>query len=116
MKQIYLVVLFIGAVHVQGFSQTFKEFSTPEQFLVELEAQIVDKSVGDAKKTHKDLIEHFSEMWTELNSFTPGQKSVIFQTSNALLKNRLKMIPDVRDYIKTTITIVEAYPDHHVWK
>jgi len=108
MKQIYLVVLFIGAVHVQGFSQTFKEFSTPEQFLVELEAQIVDKSVGDAKKTHKDLIEHFSEMWTELNSFTPGQKSVIFQTSNALLKNRLKMIPDVRDYIKTTITIVEA--------
>ena len=106
---ILLLVLSFGINLSQG--QTFKEFSGEEQFLVELEQQIVDKSVGDAKKVHKDLIEKFTEMWLELGSFSASQKQTFFITSNTLLKNRLKMIPDVRDYIETVILLVESGVD-----
>ena len=73
-----------------------------------MEQQIVDKSVGDAKKVHKDLIEKFTEMWTELGSFSASQKQTIFTSSNELLNNRLKMIPDIRDYIKTIVIVTES--------
>ena len=107
MKQLIFIIIAIGSFSLTGFSQTFKAFNGEENFLVELEQQIVDKSVEDAKKDHKDLIEKFTEMWTELNSFTPAQKNTINKTSNDLLTARLKVIPDVRDYIKTIIIVIE---------
>lgn len=91
--------------------QTFKAFNGQENFINELKEQIVDKSVGDAKKDHKELIEKFEEMWVELNAFTPAQKNTIYNTSNDLLAARLKVIPDVRDYIKTIIIVIESGKD-----
>ena len=57
--------------------QSFKEFNSQATFIEELKQQIVEKSLGDAKKVHKDMIDNFEEMWTELNSFTPSEKSKI---------------------------------------
>ncbi len=101
-----LISFTISVFSIQA--QTFKEFNGEDQLLIELEQQIVDKSVGDAKKVHKDLIEKFTEMWLELGSFSASQKRTFYLTSNQLLKNRLKMIPDVRDYIETVIILVES--------
>lgn len=111
MKNLSLLLLVLLLVSAEAISQTFKEFSGEDQFLIELEAQIVDKSVGDAKKEHKELIEKFTEMWVELGSFTADQKRTFYVTCNNLLSNRLKMIPDVRDYIETVIIVVESDVD-----
>ena len=88
--------------------QSFKEFNSQATFTEELKQQIVEKSLGDAKKVHKDMIDNFEEMWTELNSFTPSEKSKIYNTSNKILDSRLKVIPDVRDYIEAIIIIKES--------
>ena len=50
MKQLIFIIIAIGSFSLTGFSQTFKAFNGEENFLVELEQQIVDKSVEDAKK------------------------------------------------------------------
>ena len=108
MKKLIIFTLSVCLGSLIAEAQTFKEFSSEDQFLLELEQQIVDKSVGDAKKVHKDLIEKFTEMWTELGSFSASQKQTIFTSSNELLNNRLKMIPDIRDYIKTIVIVTES--------
>jgi hypothetical protein len=89
-------------------AQTFKEFSSQTVYLAELEEQLVSRAVGDAKKENKELMDKFTEMWTELNAFSPNEQSRIFSTSNSILEERLKVIPDIREYIKTVITIKEV--------
>ncbi len=89
-------------------AQSFKEFSGKDAFLQELNDQLVTRAVGDAKKKNKEMVEKFTEMWTELNSFTPGQKDRIYNTSDNLLKKRLRTIPEVRDYIATVIRFFET--------
>lgn len=106
MKKLLLIIFTFSSIAANA--QSFKQFNGQENFLVDLEEQIVDKSVGDARKEHKDLIEKFSEMWGELNSFTPDQQRRIYATCEALLENRLKVIPDIRDYIETIIIVFES--------
>jgi len=108
MKQIFLFCFALIALPLLTVGQTFKEFSTQDAFLLELEQQLVDKAIGDAKKETKQLHEKLTEMWTELNSFTPEQKNRIFETSNYLLAHKLRMVPEVRDYLITVIAIVES--------
>lgn len=91
-----------------SYAQIFKEFSSQDAFLNELNQQLQDRSVGDAKKEHKKLMEKFTEMWVELNSFSPEQKNRIFVTSNNLLGNKMKVLPEVRDYVETVIAIIET--------
>jgi hypothetical protein len=88
-------------------AQTFKSFSSPGNFLTELETELVTKAVGDAKKDNKILLDKFTEMWIELNAFSASEQNRIYQTSNQILEQRLKVIPDIREYIKTVITIKE---------
>lgn len=103
-----LLILLIVILPNVFFGQSFKEFSNQSAFLAELKQEIVEKSVGDSKKEHKEMIDKFEEMWTELNAFTPTEQSKIFKTSNEILNARLKMIPDVRDYIEAVIIIKES--------
>ncbi|MEZ4721281.1 MAG: hypothetical protein R2813_05320 [Flavobacteriales bacterium] len=93
---------------LSSIAQTFREFSGQEKFISDLRAQIEEKSVGDAKKEHKKMLDKFEEMWVELQSFTPSQQNTIYKTSDELLKNKLKIFPDVRDYIETVIIVVES--------
>lgn len=105
----FLALLLVCSIPFgSAFSQAFKEFSGQEVFLQELGQQLQERSVGDARKEHRDLMEKFTSMWTELNSFTPDQKNRIFKTSNDLLANRLKVLPEVRDYIETIIDVNES--------
>lgn len=101
----FLLPLLLLSLHAAG--QSFKEFSGQGEYLTELEEQLVNRAVGDAKKDQKELMDKFTEMWTELNSFTPDQKRTIFTTCNKILDERLKVIPDIRDYIITVIAVVE---------
>lgn len=107
MKKLALLLLTILSTSAL-FAQSFREFSTQEAFISELREQLVDKSVGDAKKVNKKMIDHLEEMWVELNSFTPGQKEKIFKSCNEQLKTKLKVVPEIRDYVKTVIAIVES--------
>jgi len=107
MRKIIPVILAIILPQVL-WAQSFKEFSGQSAFLEELKQEIVEKSVGDARKVHKEMIDKFEEMWTELNAFTPTEQSKIYTTSNKILEARLKMIPDVRDYIEAVIIIKES--------
>ena len=100
----FLLPLLLLSLHAAG--QSFKEFSGQGEYLTELEEQLVNRAVGDAKKDQKELMDKFTEMWTELNSFTPDQKRTIFTTCNKILDERLKVIPDIRDYIITVIAVV----------
>jgi hypothetical protein len=101
-----LLLFFLSAPLAMG--QTFKEFSSQSVFLQELEEQLVDRAIGDAKKEHKEMMEKFTEMWTELNAFTPTEQKRIFSMSNTILDARLKTIPDIRDYIEAVIQIKES--------
>lgn len=101
-----LLPLFL-LLSLNSWAQSFNEFSGQAEYLTELEQQLVGLAVGDAKKENKELMDKFTEMWTELNAFTPDQKRTIFSTSNKILDERLKIIPDIRDYIVTVIAIVE---------
>ena len=103
-----IILTFISILPQVFFGQSFKEFSSQSDFLEELKKEIVEKSVGDARKEHKNMLDKFEEMWTELNAFTPTEKSKIFTTSNKILDARLKMIPDIRDYIEAIIIIKES--------
>ncbi|MEX2596721.1 MAG: hypothetical protein WEC59_07310 [Salibacteraceae bacterium] len=89
-------------------AQMFKEFSGVSTFLEELDEEMVNKAIGDAKKENKKLIEKFTEMWVELNAFTPEEQRRMVTTCNSMLDQRLKVIPDVRDYISTVMTIIEV--------
>lgn len=100
---ITLAILFL--VHVSLHAQIFKEFSGKDVFLAELEQELVQRAIGDAKKENKIMMEKFTEMWVELNAFTPSEQAKIYETCNAMLNVRLKMIPDVRNYISTVMVI-----------
>lgn len=107
MKRLLLILL-LTLTGIGSIAQTFKQFSGQENFLAELQTQLVERAVGDAKKEHKELLDKFTEMWVELNSFSPAQKERIYKTCNQLLDSKLKVLPDVRDYIKTVIDVVES--------
>lgn len=101
-------VLSIILLAGNALGQSFKEFSGRDAFLQELNDQLVGRAVGDAKKDNKETVERFTEMWTELNSFNESQKQRIYTTSDELLKKKLRMIPEVRDYISTIIHFFET--------
>lgn len=107
MRSLFIFLACLVYTGSQLYAQSFKEFSSEEAFLQELQEQIVGNSVGDAKKENKELIEKFTEMWTELGSFTAGQKSSFYTTSNKILDARMRPLPDVRNYIETVMTMVE---------
>lgn len=111
-KPFWLLCLFTFTfsfvLHENLRAQVFREFSSREAFLKELEEQLVGRSVGDAKKDNKELYEKFVLMWTEQASFTPAQQDRIYATSNLLLKEKLHVIPEVQDYIIAVIDFVES--------
>ncbi|MBT6133641.1 MAG: hypothetical protein HOA37_00880 [Flavobacteriales bacterium] len=107
-RNLVISLSLILAFGLELSAQAFKEFAGEDVFLEELEAQMVERAVGDAKKTNKELHEQFTEMWVELNVLNPSQKTRIFNASNTILKRRLAVIPGVRDYIVTVMDIANS--------
>ncbi|MDP4762797.1 MAG: hypothetical protein NWR97_04010, partial [Salibacteraceae bacterium] len=83
--------------------------------MTELQDQLVEKTVGDAKKDNKKMLDKFEEMWVELNSFSAGQKEQIYRSCNQQMKAKLKVVPEIRDYIETVIAIVESGQNEDVF-
>jgi hypothetical protein len=112
-KSLLTFCLFLGTISL--FAQSFREFSSQEAFLTELQDQLVEKTVGDAKKDNKKMLDKFEEMWVELNSFSAGQKEQIYRSCNQQMKAKLKVVPEIRDYIETVIAIVESGQNEDVF-
>ena len=56
---ITISILLILGFSLNSISQAFKQFAGEDVFLQELEAQMVERAVGDAKKTNKELHEQY---------------------------------------------------------
>ncbi|MBL0103820.1 MAG: hypothetical protein IPP51_08730 [Bacteroidetes bacterium] len=76
-------------------AQTIKNFTgDPVKFTQEMRNFIQETD----KKEGEKVMDEFDKEWTS-GKFSPVQQDAIYRTSNAMLRKRMKAIPDFRNYI-----------------
>jgi hypothetical protein len=86
------------------YSQTPKNFTRePAKFLTEMQAFLAATNKKDADK----LIERFTVPWNG-GKFNASQMDRIYNTTDAMLKKRLKAFPDFSNYLNALIGFSES--------
>jgi hypothetical protein len=103
--RIKIKILFIFLISTSNvFAQTVKNFTQDaEKFPLELQSFLEDAD----KKQANDMMEEFNLTWSS-GKFSSKQKESIIKTANAMLKKRLKAIPDFFNYVSTLNTFAKS--------
>jgi hypothetical protein len=95
--QILLFIILFLPEFVSG--QTLKNFSHDKvKFIAEMEAFLQATNKKDGEK----LMERFLIPWNA-GKFSPAQQEIIYNTSDGMLKKRLKAFPDFSNYLNALI-------------
>jgi hypothetical protein len=109
MKAAFLLISVSVSLSVSG--QTPKSFSSdPAKFMTELTRFIEETD----KEEGKTVDETFKPVWTG-GGFTADQQSTVIKTCNAMLKKRLKALPDFKGYIRSLVSFAGARPSGDVF-
>src|SRR5947207_5656155 len=93
-KQALSIFIFISLFCLNVAAQGKKEFSSdPKVFGEDIAAFFNDSRDPDAKK----IMDKFSQYWLS-SAFTDQEKSATIETSNAMLKQKLRLKPDFMSY------------------
>ena len=89
----FIWLLCICSFHSNG--QAIKNFTgDPVKFAEEMRSFIEETDRKEGEK----VMDEFEKEWTA-NKFTPVQQEAIYRTANAMLRKRMKAVPDFKNYI-----------------
>ena len=92
-----LLALLFLLVSPAVFGQGLRNFTDdPVKFADELQKFLAETDKKEAEK----VMEAFLPYWTG-GKFSPQQQTAIYKTCNAMLRKRMKAIPDFRNYVMT---------------
>ncbi len=101
---IFLLLVFQTFAGCALAQTALKSFSAdPQKYPTELQNFLEDADKKEAQK----LMEEFNLIWTS-GKFSSQQQELIYKTSNAMLKKRLKAIPDFFNYASALISFTKS--------
>jgi hypothetical protein len=97
-------LVILGATQAIAQNRIEKFSHEPQKFINELSDLFNDSKKGEGK----DFIEkQFAPIWIEQPAFSTAQQDRIYNTMDLMLKSKLKVYPDMRDYI----LVLTAFPN-----
>ena len=103
MKKLFLLV-FALLFHANCLGQTLKSFTHDQNVFFK---EMSDFLTQTDKKKSEEFMEKFGPVWNGSN-FTPSQRESIYNTSDLMLKKRLKAYPHFYNYLYTLMSFVES--------
>jgi hypothetical protein len=106
--RVVLIAVFFSAFSFSAIAQgQIKSFTEdPVKFLEELETFLISGSSSNNKKEIKDFLEQFTLIWnTKLNE---KHKSAAYKTCNAMLKKKVRPLPDFKNYLTSLMNFVST--------
>ncbi|HKR06723.1 MAG TPA: hypothetical protein VJY62_18960 [Bacteroidia bacterium] len=100
----FLILLFFSFFIYSAKAQVPKTFSNdPVKFLLEMQSFLEETN----KKETEKLMEKFTPVWNS-GKISAQQKTLVYETSNAMLKKRMKAFPDFVNYLNAIMGFVES--------
>lgn len=104
LKPIIFFVFFILAIITNGNAQALKNFtSDPVKYIEEMQNFLEETNKKEAEK----LMEQFIPVWNS-GKITAEQKNLVYETSNAMLKKRMKAFPDFNNYLNAILGFTQS--------
>jgi hypothetical protein len=100
----FFLLFFLSIFIHQSKAQALKSF-TPDnvKFLLEMQSFLEETNEKEAEK----LMEKFTPVWNS-GKISNDQKQLVYETSNAMLKKRMKAFPDFVNYMNAIMGFVES--------
>ena len=112
----FFTLLLLSLCFSVASAQKFEKFTRTEVGCAE---QLYDLFESARQGRGKEIIEgQFGPVWLQLSAFTPEQREQVYNTLDAMLKNKNKVFPEFHEYIKAVTafpTCGKTVPDFLAW-
>lgn len=101
-KLLFTLIFILGSLGLSA--QKLEKFTREDEAFIDELTELFEIS---RKGSGKEFIDkEFSKIWIESPTFSSTQKDMIYETMDGFLKARVKVLPEIRDYV----TLLMVFP------